>query len=803
MFSRYARYTARHVVSTLLISGVVATIFSYPIPYLFTHDFTSGASIIPYHVWTVAQPLPRDVSTEPDIIMRSIWVHADYMQALNRDLLSSALELQNELLGPTIDFDPRKDEALRQQEQPTSMLSIAQRDAAHAVNGLTNQSWLFHSPMLYWNCSASLIMTDPDIIGTVNDKKNQSTVSNITLRHSLVFSGKRFEDRRLLAADALVITLLHRRDSPIGRQWQKMSTLLPDKVSNKWDIYPANGRITNSQLYEFQFRPISSQDIASLAIAYGLALLYFLMSLSKLRAIKSKTGLTITVVTQIVFSIMSSFTICAVFNIDLSGIPRAAHPLVVLAMSLENIFRLINAVLVTPSDETSSNRIGEAFGKTAPTALESTTQNVLILLGLSRLVSPGVANFCIFAAIAIVFDFFYLSTFFLSVLSVDVRRMELGEALARASTRYRRNTSVPRDRVSWLSHFIRGKVALSTRIAGTVIMIGFVIIAQLHFFGEGRQLFGPSDLPSISGDSKNSILENVYQARSPKSWLRLQDHETAREVIKVIKPTAYSYTARVFDPLVFVLKGSDRMPHRREHNLLPAAYDFANHQLTHFVTFILLVGAGLRLLTSYLLWDDEEEEEESEAQEVTPSMSVHTLSGGHSLDISMVTESKGGCFASIGLDRTIRVWNTRQGDDSYIISDTEDCENMAVFPVLALAINDRSMLLAIVSAKVVRYWNLTERRWQGSVCVDELMHKPESVFFDCTSSDRSSNLVLVRKDGHVIEIREDGGSYSPVETTICTLPVVSSCHMEYQGNIHTSSLTKIMLKKANNFACCS
>lgn len=712
--------------------------------------------------------------------MRSIWVHADYMQALNQDLLSSALELQNELLGPTVDFDPTSSAGILQHQEHSRRMSVAQRDAVHAANGLTNQSWMFHSPLMYWNCSNQLILADPDIIGTVNDKKNQSTASNITLRHSLVFSGKSFEDRRLLAADALVITLLHLRDSPVGRQWQQVAPLLPGKVGDKWDVYPKDGHVSNSHLYEFQFRPISSHDMASLAIAYGLALLYFLMSLSKLKAIKSKTGLTITVVTQIVFSIMSSFTLCAVFDIDLSRIPRAAYPLVVLAMSLENIFRLINAVIVTPSDESSSIRVGQAFGHTAPTALESTTQNVLILLGLSRLVSPGVANFCIFAAIAIVFDFFYLSTFFLAVLSVDVRRMELGEALARATSRYKRNTSVPRDRTSWLGHFIRGKVALSTRIAGTVIMVGFVIIAQLHFFGEGRRLFGPTDLGSLSFQGKDSILADVHQARSPTSWLRLQDHETAREVIRVIKPTAYSYTARVFDPLVFVLKGSDRMPHRQEHNLLPAAYDFANHQLTHFVTFILLVGAGLRLLTSYLLWEDEEDEEDDEAENM-PHLSLKTLSDGHSLDILMMTSSSDGCLASVGLDRNIRIWDIRNGSGNYSLPDADADGSIDLFPVLGLAIDASTTTLAIVGSSQVRYWSLQERNWLGTVAIEELPQKPELVFFDSVASEDEKSLIIVRRDGSLTEILETLDNYSPVDVRICSVPVVSARQMLSKG----------------------
>lgn len=698
------------------------------------------------------------MSAEPDLIMRSIWIHASYMQALHAQILSSALDLQDELLGSTQDFGPSKAAGAALPEPDDIILTLAQRDALHAVNGLTNQSWIFQSPLLYWNCSRERILADTNILATVNNKKNQSTPANITLRHSIVFSGKRFEDRRLLAADALVITLLHLSDSPVGRQWENMAPSLPKKVGDKWDIYPPDGQVSASQLYEFQFRPMSLQDSIVLSVAYGLTLIYFFMSLSKLRAVKSKIGLIVTVLTQIIFSIMSSFTVCAIFNLDLSRIPRAAYPVVILSMSLENIFRLINAVILTPSEENTSSRIGHAFGETAHIALTSTLQNVIILAGLSRLVSPGVSAFCIFAAIAIVFDFFFLSTFFLSVLSVDVRRMELGDAFTKESVRHNRNKLETRSGPTWLRQALHGKIALSTRIAGTIVMVGFVLIAQWHFFG-GDDVFqqvlrlcrGMDRAHSIR-KSKTSLLEDIHQARSPTSWLRLQDHETAQEVIRIIKPSAYSYTARVYEPLVFVLKGSDRMPHSKEPTLLPAAYDFIHHQLARFVVVVVVVVAALRLLTSFLLWEDETKSDDQIGME-TPTLSVRTLSMGHSLDIAMLINSPGGHIVSVGLDRIIRVLDVRKGDASYAINATEIGPEH-LFPIIAGAIDDTSRWLALLSATQVNFWDLENHEWAPPVAVVKTGRKSEAIFIDNTRSLELPTVVIVWRDGSLTEIEQ-------------------------------------------------
>ncbi|KAJ6787552.1 hypothetical protein PWT90_00635 [Aphanocladium album] len=786
-FTRYGNYVARHVILALLISGIVATILIFPIPYLFTDDFTNGASNLPHHVWTVARPLGRDAPIVPDVIMRSIWVHGDYMQALNKDLLSSALELQDELLGPTDKFSPSASQEVSSSHNENWPMPSKTRDALHIVNGLTNQSWLFHSPLLYWDCSRQQILADRDLITTVNERKTQSTSANVTLRHSIVFSGKKFEERRLLAADALVITLLHLRDSPVGRQWEHIAPLLTQQVKDKWDIYPQSGNVEKNQLYEFQFRPISLFDILSLALAYGLTFLYFLASLSKLRAIKSKTGLTVTVITQIIFSIMSSFTVCAIFNINLSRIPRAAYPLVVLAISLENMFRIIYAVILTPAENSSSSRVGSAFGQTAHIALASTLQNVSILLGLSQIVSPGVAGFCIFAAIATVFDFFYLSTFFLSVLSVDVRRVELQDELSKASIlRHNHDYCEMGERPSWISNIVKGKVALSTRIAGTVVMISFVMIAQWHFFGDvsvpdlARRLVGMSAWESPATPEAVSPLEEIHQARSPGSWLRLQDHETAQEVINAIKPSAFSYTAKVYDPIVFVLKHSNRIPPQQKQKLLPAAYDFVDHHLAQFIVSIVLVGAGLRLLASYLLWADEEARDRFPDSDENQSLSVKTLLKGHTLDVVMITASPDGRIVSAGLDRTIRVWDIRSQITSYELPGTKVLDGRGLFPVLAMTVDAESKWLAVLSTTQIRLWNLAEYTWGEPTTLESGSHKPELFCFHPNSTQQAPRLLIARKDGILGDVSLFGDR-DRSEASLCDGQLLTARFVTYKG----------------------
>lgn len=683
------------------------------------------------------------------------------MQALNTGVLQEALKVQDELLGPTVNFSPKRAKGEVEMSDLTSPLTLDVRDSLHAINGLSNYSWFFNSPLLYWSCSSEAIAHDSDIIATINEGSRRATSVNVTLRHSIVFSGKRFEDHRLVAADALVITLVHKIDSPVATEWERKSENLARKATGKWRIYPPDGRVIASQLYDFRFQPLSFQDDLILGIAYSLAIVYFLLSLKRLRALKSRFGLSIAVITQIALSIMSSFTICAILKIDLSKIPRETYPLVVLTVGLENMFRLINAVIVTPSESPTAFRIAEALGQTGHVALAGVAQNLVVLWLLCKVVSPGVSAFCVFAAIALSFDFLYLLTFFIAVLSVEVRRTELSDSLERSEQRSRSRGPGTAQKNNWVDALLRRDLPLSTRISGTIVMIGFVLIAQWHFFDSEtpmktllrlfQLIWADHRLPSYP---PTVLAVDINQARTPTAWLRLQDHETAREVINIIKPNAHSFVARVYDPLILVLEGSDRtLSYKGIRPFLPAAYDFVKHQSTRFIMTVLFIVAAVSLLMNYLLWGEEDlgDEDVDDHMEEEPLLAVKTLSRRHALDIVMLAASSDGVIASVGLDRWIRVWDIRQDINAHLVETrTRDTD---VFPVLAVAIDDHANWLALLSAAgQILLWNIVARQWGPASNVEVNSRHPLIFTFTRSKNENLFSILLVRSNGIMTEI---------------------------------------------------
>ncbi|KAI9775648.1 MAG: hypothetical protein M1839_000973 [Geoglossum umbratile] len=633
-------------------------------------------------------------------------------------------------------------------------------------NSAVGPTSFFHSPLFYWNCSVSTIEGDHDLLETINERSHCVSSVNLTLRHSTIFAGKIFSRDRLIAVDALVITFFHRIDPKIGDLWNNRAEKLAEDASERLSVYPANGKVRRSRLYEFRFEPMSLQEDIVLGFAYALMALYVAVNLRKLRAVKSRLGLVATVIAQIGISIFSSFTICALFKIDLSQIPRELYPFVVLAFGIENMFQLINAALTIPPEAPTVSRMSNALGNIGHLALARAAQNLLILWLLSRTV--WVAAFCMFSSIALVFDFFFHLTFFLAVLSVDVQRLDLQGSLDRENpAQCSKNKAVGAGKQKWTNALLHGKLPLSTRVAGTAVMVCFVTALNWHFFDNESPAQSFSRIMNTFRlnesvrvfEPPTTLTVTVNQARSPTSWLRLQDHDTAKEVIRLVKPHAHSFVAQVYDPLVFVIKGADRGQPDNARDILPYTHllnipDAARGHILPFALVIVLVVAVVTILMNYLLWNEVSDDITEMTGPMEPPLSIKTYGGCHTLDVAMLSASASGALVSLGLDRRIIVWSFTTGWSRNVIEKFQpiETENL-LWPVVALALSDCSNWLAICSRSgLISFLNLQHQSDAQAINVDLDEQQPSAFFFTPERDPSGARLIIVKPDGWIIEI---------------------------------------------------
>lgn len=179
---------------------------------------------------------------------------------------------------------------------------------------------------------------------------------------------------------------------------------------------------------------------------------------------------------------------------------------------------------------------------------------------------PGVAAFCAFAAIATLFDAFFLLTFFVAVLNVDITRLELQDALTarhtQVRTRHRRRPSPTHP--GFVDAMLHGRLPFSTRMAGTLVTTTFILSLNFHFFEHNeqatsfRQLLGMFRAGETNAAPDTVVLPLLNATLSPSEWMQMQDFSTAKTFMALAKPGAASFIISVYAPLVIVLGGADR-----------------------------------------------------------------------------------------------------------------------------------------------------------------------------------------------------------------------------------------------------
>jgi hypothetical protein len=723
-------------------------------PAVFQSDSPAAAGLrnLPKHVWTWTTEVDGD--RPADVELRQVWVHGDYMGAINQSVLRKALDVQDALIGSGFDIEG---------PSPTTVLA---RDSSSCVAPGLGGKWGWHSPLMYWDCSREALESDTDLLRTVNARSSIQSSMNITLRPSTVFAGKLFTNTKIRAADALVITLYDQSEnSDLGRRWNSRSWALAEGLGSDWTVFPRDGQSSKSRLYEFRVKPMTRLDDMFLAGSYIITAVYVVWRMMQLRAVKSWFGLLITVCAKMTVCIIASFSLCTSLGIDLGRIPRPWFPAVVFCYGLGNIFRLINAVLETPPEMPPQQRIGNALGEVGHLSLAVAFQNLALIYLCSRFVSPWVADFCVFAAVTLVFDFVYHLTFFVAVLSVDVQRMELSDSLeqtdlSKGSKRQRL------ERQSWLAAVVEGTTPLSTRFAGTVAIFSIILAINWHFFDvtDQRLSFDAVRKKLMFKRQRRSTSAQwtsppINQARSPAEWLKLQDHNTAMDMFAIFKPGAQSFVARIYDPLLVVSQGArGRDKPQSPTTLMGYLRHFAQGHTFPAALMAVFMIAGVTLLMNYLLWTglpevtDEEEKTES-------SFTVKALPTQQTLDIVHMSSCSKGHLAGVSLDRTTSIWYS--GRTEYMPTTLQTaCMKPKLWPIVASALDESGTFLALgTDTGRIGLWSITASRFLMFPTIDFRGQVPALFsFVNITRNDNERPYVMILSpDGYLTELEARTG----------------------------------------------
>ncbi|TIB96892.1 hypothetical protein E3Q17_03620 [Wallemia mellicola] len=164
-------------------------------------------------------------------------------------------------------------------------------------------------------------------------------------------------------------------------------------------------------------------------IAYALFIIYVSISVSRLNQVHSRFGLAITGIVQLCVSTVMSISLLELCGWRLRLLPWTVVPFVIVVVGVENMLTITRAIVSTSISLPVPERVGQGMAKVGP-VIGMTVLSDLTLLGIAGYVIPGtIREFCIFASVVSVIDYFLQSTFFITVLSVDIQRLELSDLI--------------------------------------------------------------------------------------------------------------------------------------------------------------------------------------------------------------------------------------------------------------------------------------------------------------------------------------------------------------------------------------
>ncbi|OTF70433.1 niemann-Pick C1 protein-like protein, partial [Euroglyphus maynei] len=243
-----------------------------------------------------------------------------------------------------------------------------------------------------------------------------------------------FEDDRYLEAKALIITVpvVNHNDPKsniAANLWEKeFLSLLEDVIkTNKYSLLNLVYKAERS--VEDELDRQSQSDIVTVAVSYLIMFIYILLALGDLDKcstilMTARFTLGFVGVAVVLLSVLASLGLFFYFNIPATLIIVEVIPFLVLAVGVDNIFILVQTFQRDKrrENETLVEQIGRVVGEIAPSMLlSSLSMSACFFIG-TLTEMPAVRMFALYAAVALIINFFLQMTCFLGLFTLDTKR---------------------------------------------------------------------------------------------------------------------------------------------------------------------------------------------------------------------------------------------------------------------------------------------------------------------------------------------------------------------------------------------
>ncbi|KAG3279807.1 SREBF chaperone, transcript variant X2 [Ictidomys tridecemlineatus] len=290
-------------------------------------------------------------------------------------------------------------------------------------NLLPEHGCLLLSPGNFWQNDRERFHADPDIIGTIHQHEPKTLQTSATLKDLLFgvpgkYSGVSLYTRKRMVSYTITLVFQRYHAKFLGSLRARLMLLHPSP----------NCSLRAESLVHVHFKEeIGIAELIPLVTTYIILFAYIYFSTRKIDMVKSKWGLALAAVVTVLSSLLMSVGLCTLFGLTPTLNGGEIFPYLVVVIGLENVLVLTKSVVSTPVDLEVKLRIAQGLSSESWSIMKNmATELGIILIGYFTLV-PAIQEFCLFAVVGLVSDFFLQMLFFTTVLSIDIRRMELAD----------------------------------------------------------------------------------------------------------------------------------------------------------------------------------------------------------------------------------------------------------------------------------------------------------------------------------------------------------------------------------------
>lgn len=318
-------------------------------------------------------------------------------------------------------------------------LQVSEPKDKVAAASLPQYGCLVLSPTYVWKQDYNTFQHDSQLLMSIFNQKDET--SNSYYLREILFGVpwketgiKKFcvRNRQRVITFAITIVLNKWEPSLVHSLEDKLHQAYPGHSHNSSSKDRGQQQIVH---VHFQYQHTLAEFVP-LGTIYVILFLYIYYSVRKIELVKSKWAISVSAVLTVVMSLFMSVGLCLWFGLNptLNGsplvsprsscLPSEILPYLVVVIGLENMLVLTKSVVSTPVHVGAKVRLAQGLSKEGWSITKNLLTELLLLTFAFLTFVPAIQEFCMFAVVGLLSDFFLQMVFFATVLSIDIQRKE-------------------------------------------------------------------------------------------------------------------------------------------------------------------------------------------------------------------------------------------------------------------------------------------------------------------------------------------------------------------------------------------